>query len=52
MDAAIDTGVYSLGMIAYHFLNADRVDPVIEKATKADFGVLCMKAARVIQKSF
>jgi aryl-alcohol dehydrogenase-like predicted oxidoreductase len=52
LDAAIDTGVYSMGMIAYHFLNADRVDPVIEKARKADFGVLCMKAARVVQNPF
>jgi predicted aldo/keto reductase-like oxidoreductase len=28
------------------------VDPVIEKAKKADFGVLAMKAARVIQNPF
>lgn len=52
LNAAVDTGVYSLGMVAYHFLNAERVNPVIEKATKADFGVLCMKAARVIQNPY
>ncbi|MBZ5583998.1 MAG: aldo/keto reductase, partial [Acidobacteriia bacterium] len=52
LDAAIDTGQYSLGLIAYHFLNAKRVDPVIEKAKKADFGVLCMKASRVLQNPY
>jgi aryl-alcohol dehydrogenase-like predicted oxidoreductase len=52
LDAAIGTGVYSLGLIAYHFLNAARVDPVIEKARKADFGVLCMKAGRVLLNPF
>jgi predicted aldo/keto reductase-like oxidoreductase len=52
LDAAIDTGQYSMGMIAYHFLNHKRVNPVLEKAKKADFGVMCMKAARVIQNPF
>ena len=52
LDAAIGTGVYAVGQIAYHFLNADRVDPVIEKAKKADFGVLCMKAGRVLLNPF
>jgi predicted aldo/keto reductase-like oxidoreductase len=49
LDAAIDTGQYSMGMIAYHFLNHNRVNPVLEKARKADFGVMGMKSARVIQ---
>jgi predicted aldo/keto reductase-like oxidoreductase len=52
LDAAIDTGVYSMGMIAYHFLNHQRVNPVLEKAKKADFGVMCMKASRVLQNPF
>ena len=52
LDAAIDTGQYSLGLFAYHFMNAKRVDPVIEKAKKADFGVLCMKASRVLQNPY
>jgi aryl-alcohol dehydrogenase-like predicted oxidoreductase len=52
LDAAIDTGVYSMGMIAYHFLNHRWVDPVLEKAKKADFGVMAMKASRVIQNPF
>ena len=52
LDAAIDTGVYSMGMIAYHFLNHKRVNPVLEKAKKADFGVMAMKASRVVQNPF
>lgn len=52
LNAAIDTGVYSMGMIAYHFLNHKWVGPVLEKAKKADFGVLAMKASRVIQNPF
>ena len=52
LEAAIDTGQYSMGMIAYHFLNHNRVNPVLEKARKADFGVMGMKSARVIQNPF
>jgi aryl-alcohol dehydrogenase-like predicted oxidoreductase len=52
LSAAIDTGVYSMGMIAYNFLNHKWVGPVLEKAKKADFGVLAMKASRVIQNPF
>jgi predicted aldo/keto reductase-like oxidoreductase len=52
LDAAIDTGVYSMGMIAYHFLNHKWVGPVLEKAKKADFGVMAMKTSRVIQNPF
>jgi len=52
LDAAIDTGVYSMGMIAYHFLNHRWVNPVLEKAKKADFGVMAMKASRVVQNPF
>jgi predicted aldo/keto reductase-like oxidoreductase len=52
LDAAIDTGVYSMGMIAYHFLNHKWVNPVLEKAKKADFGVMAMKTSRVVQNPF
>lgn len=52
LDAAIDTGVYSMGMVAYHFLNHKWVGPVLEKAKKADFGVMAMKASRVIQNPY
>jgi aryl-alcohol dehydrogenase-like predicted oxidoreductase len=49
LNAAIDTGVYSVGLVAYHFLNHKWLGQVIEKAKKADFGVMCMKASRVLQ---
>jgi aryl-alcohol dehydrogenase-like predicted oxidoreductase len=49
LEAAIETGVYSMCLIAYHFLNDRWVGPVLEKARKADFGVLSMKSARVLQ---
>jgi aryl-alcohol dehydrogenase-like predicted oxidoreductase len=52
LEAAIDTGVYSMGMIAYHFLNHKWVGPVLEKAKKADFGVMAMKSSRVVQNPF
>ena len=52
LNAAIDTGQYSMGMIAYHFLNHQWVNPVLEKAKAADFGVLAMKTARVLQNPF
>ncbi len=48
LEAAIDTGVYSMALVAYHFLNHRWVGPVLEKARKADFGVMSMKASRVI----
>jgi predicted aldo/keto reductase-like oxidoreductase len=52
LDAAIDTGVYSMGMIAYNFFNDKWVGPVLEKAKKADFGVMAMKASRVVQNGY
>ncbi len=48
LDAAIDTGVYSTCLIAYHFLDDKWVAPILEKAKKADYGVMSMKSARVI----
>ena len=48
----METGVYSMCLIAYHFLNHKWVGPVLEKAKKADFGVMAMKASRVIQNPF
>jgi predicted aldo/keto reductase-like oxidoreductase len=52
LEAAIETGTYSMCLIAYHFLNAKWVDPILEKAKKADYGVMAMKASRVIQNPF
>jgi predicted aldo/keto reductase-like oxidoreductase len=52
LNAAIDSGVYEFGMVAYHYRNAKWLDPVLEKAKKADFGVMAMKASRIIQNPF
>jgi aryl-alcohol dehydrogenase-like predicted oxidoreductase len=49
LEAAIETPPYSMGLVAYHFLNHRWLAPVMEKAKKADFGVICMKASRVLQ---
>jgi aryl-alcohol dehydrogenase-like predicted oxidoreductase len=43
---AVDSGVYSLAMIAYNFVNRQYVEPVIEEAKKKDFGVIAMKVAQ------
>ena len=52
LNAAIDSGQYSMAMVAYNFVNHSYVDPVLEKARKADFGVLAMKASRVLENPF
>ncbi|MCP5115245.1 MAG: aldo/keto reductase [bacterium] len=52
LSAAIDTGVYSMGMVAYNFVNHRYVEAAIDKARKADFGVLAMKASRILQNPF
>jgi aryl-alcohol dehydrogenase-like predicted oxidoreductase len=52
LEAALETGVYSMCLIGYHFLNHPWVGPVIEKAKKADYGVLAMKASRIVQNPF
>lgn len=46
LKGAVDSGVYSLAMIAYNFLNRAYVEPVLEEAKKKDFGVIAMKAAQ------
>ncbi len=52
LEAAMETEPYSMGLVAYHFLNHKYMAAVLEKAKKADFGVMCMKAARVLQNRF
>jgi aryl-alcohol dehydrogenase-like predicted oxidoreductase len=48
LKAAIETGVYSLAMVACNILNWHYVAPVVEQAYKQDFGVIAMKTAQVI----
>jgi len=48
LNAAIDSGVYSVAMVAYNIVNRQRVEPVLEKAKRRDFGVIGMKVARPV----
>ncbi len=48
LKAAMQTGVYSLAMVACNILNWHYVAPVVEEAYKQDFGVIAMKTAQVI----
>ncbi len=52
LSAAIDTGQYDMAMVAYNFLNHRWLDPVLEKAKKADIGIMAMKASRFLQNPF
>jgi aryl-alcohol dehydrogenase-like predicted oxidoreductase len=52
LSAALDTGLYDMAMVAYNFLNHAWLDPVLERAKKADVGVLAMKASRYLQNPF
>ncbi len=48
LKAAMETGVYSMAMIAYNFVNRQYVEPVIEEARRRDFGVIAMKTAQAV----
>jgi aryl-alcohol dehydrogenase-like predicted oxidoreductase len=46
--AAMETGVYSVAMVAYNIMNRQYVEPVIEEAHRRDFGVIAMKTAQAV----
>ena len=46
LDGAIESGQYSAGMIAYNIVNREYVDGALDRARKADVGVIAMKVAR------
>lgn len=48
LEGAIDAKVYSVAQIAYNVINHKYVDKALDKAAKADFGVIAMKAARPV----
>lgn len=48
LNAAIDTGIYSVAMVAYSIVNRKWMEPVLEKAKRKDFGVVAMKVARPV----
>jgi len=48
LKAAMETGVYSVAMVAYNIMNRQYVEPVIEEAHRRDFGVIAMKTAQAV----
>lgn len=48
LKAAMDTGVYSMAMVAYNIVNRAYLEPVLEEAHRRDFGVIAMKAAQAV----
>lgn len=48
LKAAVDTGVYSMAMVAYNIMNRHYVEPVIEYAFQKNFGVIAMKTSQAV----
>jgi aryl-alcohol dehydrogenase-like predicted oxidoreductase len=48
LQGAVDTGMYSVAMIAYNIVNHRFIDKTLTKAKKADVGVIGMKVARAV----
>ncbi|PYV18117.1 MAG: hypothetical protein DMG21_06075 [Acidobacteria bacterium] len=46
--AAMETGVYSMAMVAYNIINRRYVEPAIAEAKRRDFGVINMKSAQAV----
>jgi len=48
LDAAVKAKVYSAAMVAYSIVNRRFVEPALERARRADLGVIAMKVARPV----
>jgi len=48
LEAAMQTKVYSMAMVAYNIVNHRFVRQALEKARREDFGVIAMKVARPV----
>ncbi len=48
LEGAVDSGHYSAAMVAYNIVNHKFVDAALDKANKADLGVIAMKVARPV----
>lgn len=48
LKGAMESGVYSLAMVAFNILNWPYVAPLVEEAHRRDFGVIAMKTAQVV----
>jgi L-galactose dehydrogenase len=45
---AIASGVYAVAMVAFNVANRSYVEPALDEARKADFGVVAMKVAQAV----
>ncbi len=48
LEAAIDSKVYSVAMVAYNIVNHSRLDPALARAKRNNLGVIAMKVARPV----
>lgn len=48
LEAAVETGKYEAAMVAYNVINHSYVDRALERAHKANLGVIAMKVARPV----
>ena len=48
LKGAMESGVYSLAMVAFNILNWPYVAPLVEEAHRRDFGVIAMKTAQAV----
>jgi aryl-alcohol dehydrogenase-like predicted oxidoreductase len=45
---AVESGVYSVAMVAFNLANRSFLEPALEEARKADFGVVAMKTVQAL----
>ncbi|MGH8245275.1 MAG: aldo/keto reductase [Gammaproteobacteria bacterium] len=48
LEAAVESGMYSMGMVAYNIINHRYVDRALAAAKKKDVGIIAMKVARPV----
>ncbi len=48
LQAAMESGVYSMAMVAYNVMNRRYLEPLVEEAPRRDFGVIAMKTAQAV----
>ncbi len=46
--SAMETGVYSMAMVAYNIINRRYLEPALAEAKRRDFGVINMKSAQAV----
>ncbi|MCG8702434.1 MAG: aldo/keto reductase [Bacteroidales bacterium] len=52
LEKAVDTGKYDMAMVAYNIINQGSMEMAIRKAAENNVGIVAMKAARCINRTF